>query len=90
MTPIDPGTESYRKLHPFAKMPVPEHGQVRLYETLRIVSSADFIAPPPGLTPPDPQTRAEMLMLVSALNACGYEALVMGTINALQQGMWRR
>ncbi|PWL31321.1 MAG: hypothetical protein DCO97_21545 [Marivita sp. XM-24bin2] len=64
--------DGYRKdpafadLHPFAKVPVLDHGPVRLFETLAICSYIDEAFEGPGLQPTEPLERARMLQLISA------------------------
>ncbi len=46
--------------HPFARMPVLEHGDLVLYETQAILRYLDRIFPEPPLTPTDPRSEARM------------------------------
>lgn len=65
--------DGYRKdpafadLHPFAKVPVLDHGTMRLYETLAICIYIDEAFAGPGLQPTEPLERARMLQLISAI-----------------------
>jgi glutathione S-transferase len=51
--------------HPFARVPVLEHGEFRLYETAAIVRYLDRVLPGPALTPADPRQAARMDQLMN-------------------------
>lgn len=60
---VAPGTlasEPHVSRHPFAKIPVLEHGDFSLYETQAILRYLDRVLPTPPLTPADPQAAARM------------------------------
>lgn len=61
-------TPAYRALHPFAKMPVLEHGPHRLYETQAILRYLDRVLPSPPLTPADPVEAARMDMILNIID----------------------
>jgi glutathione S-transferase len=46
--------------HPFGRMPVLDHGDIRLYEAQAILRYLDRIVPSPKLTPDDPVREARM------------------------------
>jgi glutathione S-transferase len=56
--------ESHRKLHPFARIPVLEHGDFRLYETQAILRYIDAEVPRPALQPADPRTIGRMNQII--------------------------
>jgi|SRR5579871_1340028 len=56
-------------LHPFGKMPVFQHGEHLLYETLAIAHYIDRAFDGPPLQPADPLGQAHMLRWISIVNA---------------------
>jgi glutathione S-transferase len=63
-------TPDYKaRLHPFAKIPVLDHGDFRLYETRAILDYIDQIAPEPALTPTDPKLRARMNQVIGIVDS---------------------
>jgi len=63
-------TPDYKaRLHPFAKIPVLDHGDFRLYETRAILDYVDQVAPEPSLTPSDPRLRARMNQVIGIVDS---------------------
>jgi glutathione S-transferase len=63
-------TSDYKaRLHPFAKIPVLDHGDFRLYETRAILDYLDQIAPRPALTPVEPKLRARMNQVIGIVDS---------------------
>ena len=63
-------TPEYKaRLHPFAKIPVLDHGDFRLYETRAILDYVDQVAPEPPLTPNDPRSRARMNQVIGIVDS---------------------
>ena len=63
-------TPDYKaRLHPFAKIPVLDHGDFRLYETRAILDYVDQVAPEPALTPSDPRLRARMNQVIGIVDS---------------------
>ena len=63
-------TPDYKaRLHPFAKIPVLDHGDFRLYETRAILDYVDQIAPEPALTPNNPKLRARMNQVIGIVDS---------------------
>jgi len=63
-------TPEYKaRLHPFAKIPVLDHGDFRLYETRAILDYIDQIAPEPALTPTDCKLRARMNQVIGIVDS---------------------
>jgi glutathione S-transferase len=60
LTPGSMRNEEYRKLHPFGRVPVIEHGDYRLYETQAILRYIDAVYPEPPLQPEEPQAIGRM------------------------------
>ena len=63
LAPIAPGSmrsDAYRELHPFARMPVLDHGDFRLYETQAILRYIDRVLPEPTLSPASSRDLARM------------------------------
>lgn len=69
LVPLELGSEEHRRLHPFGKMPVLQHGEVVLYETLAITHYIDRAFEGPPLQPAGALPQAEMLRWISVINA---------------------
>ena len=67
--PLAPGSPEHLRLNPFGKMPVLQHGEVVLYETLAIAHYIDRAFDGPALQPADALGQAEVLRWVSIVNA---------------------
>ena len=76
LTPVDLGSDAHRALHPFVKVPVLEHGAVRLYETSAICRYLDEAFGGPSLTPREPQARALMDQWISVVDCYLYRDLI--------------
>jgi len=63
------GSEEHLRLQPFGKVPVLQHGQVFLYETLAICHYIDRAFEGPALQPADALGQAEVLRWTSIVNA---------------------
>lgn len=63
------GSPEHLALHPFGKMPVLQHGDVFLHETLAITHYIDRAFAGPPLQPADPLAQAQVLRWVSIVNA---------------------
>jgi glutathione S-transferase len=57
---IEFGSDDHKALHPFAKIPIMDHGDNRLYETSAICRYIDEAFDGPALQPSDPFERASM------------------------------
>jgi glutathione S-transferase len=71
-----PHSEELVGRHPFGKVPAFEHGDVRLCETLAIVSYVNEAFDGPALAPKTPAGRGEMLKWIGLLNDVVYTDLV--------------
>jgi glutathione S-transferase len=58
-------TADHLALHPFARIPILQHGDFRLYETQAILRYLDRALPAPPLTPTDVKTAARMDQLMN-------------------------
>ena len=56
--------ETHRKLHPFGRVPVIDHGDFRLYETQAILRYIDAVFPKPALQPTDSKAVARMNQII--------------------------
>lgn len=70
VVPLVPGTlksPDHLARHPFGRMPVLDHGDVRVYETQAIVRYIDRVIPEPSLTPGElgGVTRMDQLMNIN-------------------------
>ena len=65
--PVAPGdhrSEDYRAMHPFARVPVIQHGDFTLYETQAILRYLDAVLPGAKHQPTDPRAAARMDQLM--------------------------
>ncbi|MBT3915137.1 MAG: glutathione S-transferase family protein [Rhodospirillaceae bacterium] len=67
LLPVEFGSDPHKKLHPFAKIPIMEHGDNRLYETNAICRYIDEAFDGPALQPSDTFARAEMDQWISSI-----------------------
>jgi glutathione S-transferase len=74
------GTDGYRAVHPFGKMPAMRHGDVTLFETFAIARYIDESFDGPALQPSDAAARARMTQWVSAYIDYLYPTIVRGLI----------
>jgi glutathione S-transferase len=58
-------TPEHLARHPFGRVPVLDHGDLRLYETQAILRYVDRVLPKPALTPADPRIAARMDQLMN-------------------------
>src|SRR5271167_1053912 len=68
LAPVAPGafrTPEHLARHPFGRVPVMDHGEVRLYETQAILRYVDRVLPKPALTPADPRRAGRMDQLMN-------------------------
>ena len=64
----DTASPEHRALHPFGKIPVLQHGDVVVYETLAIADYVDRAFDGPPLRPADLIGRTDMLRWISIVN----------------------
>lgn len=64
LSPGEHRGEAYRRLHPFSRMPVVQHGDFTLYETQAILRYVDEVCDGPALQPKDPRAAARMNQLL--------------------------
>lgn len=69
LSPLVLGSADHLRLHPFGKMPVLQHGDVFLYETLAICHYLDRAFDGPALQPADALGQAQVLRWISIVNA---------------------
>lgn len=69
LVPLVLHSEEHLRLHPFGKMPVLQHGEVFLYETLAIAHYIDRAFDGPPLQPADALGQAEVLRWIGIVNA---------------------
>jgi len=76
LTPVEPGSDAHRQLHPFAKFPILEHGGVTVCETSAICRYIDDVFDGPALVPADAEARATMETWISNVNCYFYPDMV--------------
>ena len=69
LVPLTYRSPEHLKLHPFGKMPVLQHGDFFLYESVAIAHYIDRAFDGPSLQPPDARGQANVLRWVSIVNA---------------------
>ena len=80
MREVDPFSqnlsETYRRLHPFGRVPVLTHGDFVLYETSAIERYIDQAFGAPSLTPTAPKAAARMAQVIAIVDNYGYWPMV--------------
>ncbi len=71
----DQRTPEHLERHPFGKVPVLDHGGMRILETLAITRYLNDVLPGRSLIPASPQDRARMDMAIGIIGSYGYGAL---------------
>jgi glutathione S-transferase len=69
-------TPEHLSRHPFGKVPILEHGDLKLYETAAIVDYVDSAFPGPPLQPKDARARARMLQVIGVVVSYIYAPMV--------------
>jgi glutathione S-transferase len=88
LAPIVSGSPEHLRLHPFGKMPVLQHGEIVIYETLAIAHYIDRAFEGPALQPTEALAQARVLQWISVVN--GYAFPVMNQlIKARLASLWR-
>ena len=67
--PLQLNSPEHLRLHPFGKMPILQHGEVFLYESLAIAHYIDKAFDGPALQPSDSLGQANVLRWISIVNA---------------------
>ena len=73
---VEFGSHALKALHPFSRIPILEHGDFRVYESMACARYVDEAFDGPALQPTDPKQRARMEQFSSVLNDYGYGPLV--------------
>jgi len=76
------------KLHPFGKMPVMQHGENFIYESLAITHYIDRAFAGPALQPSDALGQADMLRWISIVNAYVFPIMNRFTKERLVRPAW--
>jgi glutathione S-transferase len=85
---VNTASPDHLRLHPFGKMPVLQHGDIIVYETLAIAHYIDRAFPGPALQPVDHMGQTDVLRWISIVN--GYVFPVMnGLIKERLATLWR-
>jgi glutathione S-transferase len=88
LVPLELGSPEHIALHPFGKMPIFQHGDVVLYETLAIAHYIDRAFAGPPLQPADPLGQAQVLRWVSIVNAYVFPTMNRFTKERLVRPAW--
>ena len=78
LVPVPYGSDEHRALHPFARIPVLEHGDTVVFETFAIADYLDAVFPGPALQPQEQALRTEMLEWIGICNDYVYRPVVRG------------
>jgi len=81
--PCDEIGKGFRKFHPFQKMPVLQHGEHFVFETLAIANYVDQAFDGPQLSPSTVRARSEMLTWISLANAYFFPTMMGGVVKPL-------
>lgn len=82
----DTRAPEHRALHPFGKIPVLQHGDIVVYETLAIAHYIDRAFEGPALQPLDPMGQTDMLRWIGVVNSYAFPVMN-GLIKARVGGM---
>jgi len=74
------GSEDHKKLHPFGKIPIMQHDDIRLYETAAIGRYIDETFDGPALQPSDTRAGGVMGQWISSLTDYMYPVLIGGLV----------
>jgi glutathione S-transferase len=88
MIVADPTSAEHRNLHPFGKVPVLQHGDIFVYETLAIAHYIDCAFPGPALQPADCLGQTRMLRWISVISSYVFPVLN-SLIKERTAGSWR-
>jgi glutathione S-transferase len=86
--PLTYRSPEHLKLHPFGKMPVLQHRDAFLYETLAITHYIDAAFDGPALRPASPLGQAHMLRWISIINAYVFPTMNRFTKERLVRPAW--
>lgn len=76
LEPVAAGSEANFKIHPWGKVPVLQHGDLKLIESTAIARYFDELGSGPSLLPNTPADRALMEQWISAINSYIYDAVI--------------
>lgn len=76
LEPVSFGSEAHLQRHPFGKVPVLQHGDLWLFETLAITTYLDHAFDGPSFVPDDAAAQARMHQWLSAINSYMYDDII--------------
>jgi len=76
LEPLQIGTDAHAALHPWKRVPILHHGDVKLLETSAIARYIDELGSGPSLLPATAAARATMEQWISILNCYVYDSVV--------------
>jgi glutathione S-transferase len=76
LAPVKLHSEEHFALHPFGRVPILQHGDVRLRETSAIARYIDEVFPGPSLVPATALERAHMEEWISQINSYLYDDII--------------
>jgi glutathione S-transferase len=76
LEPVEFGSDAHSTLHPWKRVPILHHGDIKLYETSAIVRYIDEIGTGPSLVPATAGARALMEQWISTINCYIYDGVV--------------
>jgi glutathione S-transferase len=76
LEPVELRSDAHAKLHPWSRVPILHHGDVKLYETSAITRYIDEIGTGASLVPNTAGARAVMEQWISSINCYIYGSLI--------------
>ncbi|MDY8108444.1 glutathione S-transferase family protein [Fulvimarina sp. 2208YS6-2-32] len=76
----EPKSEEHLARHPFGKIPVLDHKDMRIIETSAICQYLDTVLPGIALVPSDPKGRARMDMATAIVDSYTYGPVIAGVV----------
>jgi glutathione S-transferase len=85
-------SEEHLQRHPFARCPVMDHGDFRLYETQAILRYVDALGSGPALVPQNPQAVARMNQIIGIVDWYVFPSITVGITaeRLMSQLFWHR
>lgn len=76
LEPVEFGAESHARLHPWLRVPILRHGDLKLHESSAIARYVDELGSGPSLLPATAAARATMEQWISSIHCYVYNSLI--------------